>query len=255
MGLIRIGELARRSGVSVPTLKHYLREGLIVPAKKTGRTMAWYEPALADRVKAIKELQRHEYLPLDVIKKSIEKHGTARDDAEAADAIAKVLASHAGGKERTKDEILARGEATPQELAMLASAGLAAPAPDGMYRGDDLAVLMTLGEARRAGITTDMLPFEILGEYLRAMHALVAVELQMFRAGVIPRARRGQLPHLTETATKLSERLVVLMRRKLLLPTLRRLIEEDSNEHGKQVVAPRPPRRGPRRVRRNVGLG
>ena len=53
MELIRIGELARRSGVSVPTLKHYLREGLIAPVRKSGRTMAWYDPELAGKVKAI----------------------------------------------------------------------------------------------------------------------------------------------------------------------------------------------------------
>ena len=247
MELIRIGELAKRSGVSVPTLKHYLREGLIAPVKKSGRTMAWYAPELAGKVKAIKELQRHEYLPLDVIKESIDEHASARDDAEAADSIARVLASHAGGKTRTREEILAKGDATAAELGVLAAAGLAVPGPDGSYRGDDLAVLSTLGAARKAGLSAEMLQFEIIDEYLRAIRALVAIELKMFRAGVMPRAKRGQLPALTETATKLSERLVVLLRRKLLVPTMNRLMEEEANVEPTRSSGGRSSRR---RVRR-----
>lgn len=247
MELIRIGELAKRSGVSVPTLKHYLREGLIAPVRKTGRTMAWYDPELAAKVKAIKELQRHEYLPLDVIKESIDEHAGARDDAEAAESIARVLASHAGDKARTRAEILAKGDATAAELGVLSAAGLAVPDADGYYRGDDLGVLSTLGAARRAGLSAEMLPFEIIDEYLRAIRALVAIELKMFRAGVIPRARPGEVAELTETATKLSERLVVLLRRKLLLPTMNRLMEDET--HGE---AARNPGGGnsPRRMRR-----
>ena len=59
MDLIRIRELARRSGVSLPTLEFYLREGLITPARKTGRTMAWYRP---DTVAST--LKERQFLPL-----------------------------------------------------------------------------------------------------------------------------------------------------------------------------------------------
>lgn len=60
-----------------------------------------------------------------------------------------------------------------------------------------------------------MLPFSILGEYLAALRALVDVELRMFRKGVLPRARPGQARALTRAATQLSERLVVLLRRRV----------------------------------------
>ncbi len=213
----------------IATLKHYLREGLIAPSRKSGRTMSWYDPALAAKVKAIKELQKRQYLPLDVIRESIDRDGEAPDDLAAADAIAKVLARHGGRRARTRDEVLARG-ATEQELDLLAAAGLANPSPiDQKYRGDDLALLSTLGAARRAGITAEMLPFEIISEYLVAVRALAAVELRMFREGVIRRAGPGDVSRLTTAATKLSERLVVLVRRKLLLPTLQRLIEEETD--------------------------
>lgn len=228
MQLVRIGELAKRSGVPIATIKHYLREGLIAPARKSGRTMSWYDPALSTKIKAIKELQKRQFLPLDVIRESIERDLEAPDDMTAADAIAKVLARHGGKRARTREEVLARG-ATERELEILAAAGLAVPGEDQKYRGDDLALLATLGAARRAGIAADMLPFEIINDYLAALRALTAVELRLFRDGVIRRAKPGDVARLTTAATKLSERLVVLVRRKLLLPTLQRLIEEESD--------------------------
>lgn len=229
MELVRIGELAKRSGVPIPTIKFYLREGLIAPARKSGRTMSWYDPALIGKLRAIKELQREQFLPLDVIRETIERDAEAPDELAAAEAIARVLARHGGKRSRSRDEVLARGNPA-RELDLLAAAGLAVPTgPDQRYRGDDLALLATLGGARRAGITPEMLPFEILGPYLEALRTLVAVELRMFREGVIKRAKPGDVQRLTVAATKLSERLVVLIRRKLLLPTLQKLIEEDTH--------------------------
>src|SRR5437868_6456142 len=83
----RTAQLAKRSGVPVATLKHYLREGLIAPTKKSGRTMSWYAPSLVSRVKAIKELQQRQFLPLDVIRDALAKEGSAPDELAAAGAI------------------------------------------------------------------------------------------------------------------------------------------------------------------------
>lgn len=241
MELVRIGELARRSGVPMATLKFYLREGLIAPARKTGRTMSWYDPALVDRLRAIKELQESQFLPLEVIRQTLEGDRQAPDDLAAVDAISKVLARHAGTRSRTRAEVLAAG-ATEAELAWLAAARLATPDADQRYSGDDLALLSTLGAARRAGLAAEMLPFDILRDYVAALNNLVAVELRLFRAGVLGKAG-ANTSRLTTAATELSERLVVLVRRKLLLPTLERLIQERTDADPDQPVSPRRPRR------------
>jgi DNA-binding transcriptional MerR regulator len=250
-GLIKIGELARRANVPLATVKHYLREGLINPTRKSGKTMSWYDPALVERLHAIKELQQRQFLPLEVIRQSIDREGAAQDDLAAADAIAKVLAKHGGGRARTREEVVARG-ADPRELDWLERMGLAVPSgPEKRYKGDDLALLVTLASARRAGIGAEMLPFTILDRYLTALRALVAVELEMFRAGVFPRANRDNLEDLTIAATQLSERLVVLLRRKLLLPTLSRIAEEKPHAQSKARTARTPSaRRGVRRQHR-----
>jgi DNA-binding transcriptional MerR regulator len=242
--LIRIGELSRRSGVPMATLKFYLREGLIAPARKTGKTMAWYRPDTVGRIQTIRELQEEQFLPLELIKQTLAGDAAAPDDLAAAEAIAGVLARHTGKRSKSRDEVLARG-ATAFELDWLAKLELAVPGADDRYRDDDLALLSTLGAARRAGLVAEMLPFEILGDYVLALRALVDVELRLFRAGVVGRAKSGDIKRLTTTATTLSERLVVLLRRKLLLPTLRRLIEGESRE-ARPVVA------RPRRVRKHA---
>jgi DNA-binding transcriptional MerR regulator len=230
--LLRIGELAKRAGIPVATVKYYLREGLIAPTRKTGQTMSWYDAALVERLQAIKELQQRQFLPLDVIRETLDKDDRSTDDLAAADAIAKVLGRHGGERKRTRAEILK--SASANELEVLAAMGLAVPDEDGCYRGDDLALLSTLGAARKAGITAEMLPLSIINEYLAALRALVAVELKLFRDGVVKRAPAGKVRALTTNATELSERLVVLIRRKLLLPTLHELVAQDGKKKRKR---------------------
>lgn len=241
--LLKIGELAKSADVPIATLKHYIREGLIKPVRKTGRTMSWYAPSAVARVRAIKDLQQQQFLPLDVIRESLAGDAAAADDLTAAAAIAKVLERHTGPKTRSREDLIERG-VSAKELDWLAASGLAKPSADGRYRGDDLVLLSTLGAARKAGITAEMLPFSILGEYVVALRTLIEIELRLFREGVLPRARKEDVSRLTTAATELSERLVVVMRRKLLLPVLERQIEEDTDEKARDHRRDRRVRRG-----------
>lgn len=223
--LVKMSVLAKRSGVPAATIKHYLREGLLpTPAARTGRNMAWYDAALVDRIRTIKELQRTRFLPLRVIRTLLDQ-GDAGGVAQTAAAIERTLTELAPPEQRTRAELLEAGMPEDQ-LDWLCAAGLLTPlGPESAFRGDDLALLQTLGAARRVGLSPEMLPFTILVPYLDALRALVRAELGMFRHGVLPRAP-AEVEPLAEAATVLSERLVVLLRRKLLLPMLRQLVEE-----------------------------
>ena len=79
--LLRIGELAEASGVPVPTIKHYLREGLLPEPVKTSRNMAYYPPEFVDRIKLIKRLQEERYLPLKAIKDVLDTRERSRTSA------------------------------------------------------------------------------------------------------------------------------------------------------------------------------
>jgi DNA-binding transcriptional MerR regulator len=260
--LVKMADLARLSGVPAPTIKHYLREGLLPqPSVKTSRNMAWYDAALVPRIQAIKELQRTRFLPLKVIRDVLEGGevpGGADPNEEAAAAIGRALSNLAPEGRRSRADLVASG-VREAELDLFVQLGIISPQHEGnveRYGGDDLALLETLGEARRAGLRPDMLPPTILGPYVEAIRELVKLELQMFRGGVLPRAG-GDVARLTETATALSERLVVLLRRKMLVPMLRQLIEEETAKSAPAKRERRPPKGNApdssRRVKRQRG--
>ncbi|MBK6919215.1 MAG: MerR family transcriptional regulator [Deltaproteobacteria bacterium] len=222
--LLKMSAFAARSGVPIPTIKHYVRERLLPEPLRTSRNMAYYDAALVPRVKAIKRLQVTLHLPLPVIRQVLDRvaDGELPGDVALEATIARVLDELAPRELLTLEQLHAAG-VRDEELALLRGLGLVSPqSVDGQerYVGDDVALLRLLGQARRAGLTAKMLPPAILRDYVEALRTLVRVELQMFRAGVVPLAD-GELAPLTEIATTLSERLVVLLRRKLLLPTLR----------------------------------
>src|SRR5262249_56302670 len=68
-----LGERAGAWGVRVPTIKHYLREGLLPEPVKTSRNMAYYSPEFVDRIKLIKQLQEERFMPLRAIKSVLEE--------------------------------------------------------------------------------------------------------------------------------------------------------------------------------------
>jgi DNA-binding transcriptional MerR regulator len=69
--MLKISELAERSGVSAGTIKHYLREGLLEAGDevvRTSRNMAWYPPEYVERIRLIKRLQEERFMPLRLIR-------------------------------------------------------------------------------------------------------------------------------------------------------------------------------------------
>jgi DNA-binding transcriptional MerR regulator len=80
-GLLRMRELAEASGVPAPTIKHYLREGLLPEPVKTSRNMAYYPPEFVDRIKLIKRLQEERFLPLKAIKDELDARERSRTSA------------------------------------------------------------------------------------------------------------------------------------------------------------------------------
>lgn len=229
--LVKMSVLARLSGVPAATIKHYVREGLLPhPEVKTSRNMAYYDASLVDRIRRIKSLQREQFLPLRIIKSVLDGGIAEEGDVETAAAIQRALDTMAPDERRTRKELVASG--MPEvELDLFESLGLVTPTRVGgedVFSGDDHALLRLLGASRRAGITREMLPPAIVGPYVHAIRELVRVELEMFRSGVVPRAG-ADLPRIAEAATRLSEQLVVLIRRKMLLPTLEALVEEHTS--------------------------
>lgn len=234
-----MSELARRSGVPSATIKHYLNEGLLPAPTRTSRNMAYYDTALVPRIQRIKTLQRTHFLPLKVIRDVLDAEALPSGDEAVAATIASVNARSTTDDRRTQAQLVAQGM-TAAQLEWLGAVGLLSPARengDEVYFGHDLDLLRALGGARRAGISAEMLPLTILGDYVRALHALTRIEIELFRKGVVARADKKDLPMLAEAATVLSERLVIILRRKLLLPALRASADSPGEPAGTDTAA------------------
>lgn len=218
---VKMSKLARMSGVPAATIKHYVKEGLLPEPQRTSRNMAYYRVSLVPRIRAIKELQSTRYLPLKVIKEVLDE--AASSGITLGQAVEAVLRRQAGDEFRTRAELLEAG--VPQsQLDFFESVGLVeAVEREGEegFTGDDLSLLRVLGSARRAGITPQMLPHTILQPYMKAVRDLAALELELFEKGVVPHAG-DELQHLVLVASELSERLVVVLRRKMLTALARK---------------------------------
>jgi DNA-binding transcriptional MerR regulator len=230
-GLVKMSEISRLSGVPAPTIKHYIREGLLPePALRTSRNMAYYDPKIVGRIKRIKDLQKTRFLPLKVIKDLLDERMKGEEEG-LADAIREVL-GRGDQPEETRTALVERG-VSEEDINWLINMELIQADPkhtdDQLFRGDDVRLIDILTRSRNAGLTPDMLPASILIAYAEAIRTLVRLELQIFRTGVMSRAGEDTA-RLTEVAAELSEDLVTVLRRKLIVPTLNSMHREESGD-------------------------
>ena len=72
---MRIKELSQKSGVPKSTIHYYLREGLLHPPTKTGRTMAYYDETHLKTLAAITHLKKDLRMPIAFLKGELTRIG------------------------------------------------------------------------------------------------------------------------------------------------------------------------------------
>lgn len=72
-GFMKMSELSRRSGVPVSTIRHYIQEGLLPPAIKTGKTRAYYTNTHLEILELIRRKQAEANKSLGEIKDEIRR--------------------------------------------------------------------------------------------------------------------------------------------------------------------------------------
>lgn len=251
--LVKISKLAAMSGVSTPTIKYYMTEGLLPgPALKTSRNMAWYDPVLAERVKVIKDLQSNHFFPLKMIGEILEPAPSAniRSDIDIEmrrrlGRMGEVIEQSTTASRFDRDaaaaaQVLSRSqvlefEISEAELDMLDELGMTPQTVDEkggrIYEGVALDMVRIIHETREAGMG-DIFPMEILEPYIESIGQLVERELSLFRARVLDGADLPDQPfdEVARNATALSERLVLAIRSQLLLREVSKLMGGDSSK-------------------------
>ena len=84
---MKIAELSRRAGVPIPTIKFYIREGMLPRGRPTGRNQAVYADLHLERLALIAALQSAG-LSLATIKQALQAMDTATGDSPTFMAIA-----------------------------------------------------------------------------------------------------------------------------------------------------------------------
>ena len=122
-GMLKMSELAERSGVSAATIKHYLREGLLGTDEevvRTSRNMAYYPLEFVERVRLIKRLQEERYMPLRVIRELI---GTDPGPRRADDRARGPDPGAGDRGPRDRPRVSTRGSARPTRCPRTCSSG------------------------------------------------------------------------------------------------------------------------------------
>ena len=149
-GLLKMKELAERSGVSSGTIKHYLREGLLPEPVKTSRNMAYYPPEFVERIRLIKQLQEERFMPLKLIRSVLDEDPErARALVELEDRILERALQ--GDTSRVSAAELRRRYDIPQEvLERLAELEILTPNSRG-YGERDVQIVEAISRFRAGG--------------------------------------------------------------------------------------------------------
>jgi DNA-binding transcriptional MerR regulator len=110
--LLKVGEVARRTGVTLRTIRYYQSIGLIQAARRSRGGVHLYGPEACDRIHLIRDLRCLD-VPLSTIRGALEERTTAQTGAAGARAIVATLTrSLAEVEKRLQHFVVLREEMT-----------------------------------------------------------------------------------------------------------------------------------------------
>ena len=106
--VMKIKELVKKSGLPRSTIQYYLREGLLHPPLKTGRTRATYDESHLQRLIQIDKLKKGLRVPLSFLKEKLEETGISSSSI-SQDYDVKKTVSTTKEKNQKRFEIIKKG--------------------------------------------------------------------------------------------------------------------------------------------------
>jgi len=222
-GLLKMSELAERSGVSAGTIKHYLREGLLPEPVKTSRNMAYYPPEFIERIRLIKRLQEQRFMPLRLIKGVIEEDpDRARAMVELEDRILERAAAASERGRASRAEIRRRYEIPTNVLDRLEELRVLTPNSRG-YDDDDVAIIEAISRFRAGGYD-EQLGFTVYDtlRYRETLEPLVAEEVRTLLDRLVGEVDADRAVEIISAGAEPLRELIGAMHSKLLLAELHR---------------------------------
>jgi DNA-binding transcriptional MerR regulator len=223
--MLKMSELAERSGVSAATIKHYLREGLLGTDEevvRTSRNMAYYPLEFVERVRLIKRLQEERFMPLKVIRELIETDpDRAARMIELEDRILEraIEARETGRVSRAK--VRETYEVPQNVLDRLEELGVLTPTARG-YDADDVAIIEAISRFRAGGYE-QAIGFTVYDtlRYREALEPLVEDEVGVLLDRLAGKVEVERAVEIIASGTEPLRELIGAMHSKLLLAALR----------------------------------
>src|SRR6266542_1249059 len=218
--LLKISELAERSGVPVATIRHYLREGLLPEPVKTSRNMAYYPPEVVERIKLIKQLQEERFMPLRVIK------GMLDEDPDRAKALVeledRILERALAGEEKRTSaaEVRRRYDVPAEVLDRLKELGILSPNSRG-YSSSDVKIVEAISRFRAGGYD-ERIGFTVYDtlRYKRVLQDLVKEEVKVLMERLAGEMEADAAVELIEAGSAPLQELIAALHSKLLIAEL-----------------------------------
>ena len=215
-----MGELAEASGVPAPTIKHYLREGLLPEPVKTSRNMAYYPPEFVDRIRLIKRLQEERFMPLKAIRSVLEE-GPGRAEAmlELEDRILDRALS--AERSRTSAAEARKRYGVPKEvLDRLEELEVLSPNTRG-YSPSDVKIIEAISRFRAGGYD-EQIGFTVYDtlRYKTALEELVRQEVDVVMNRLAGEVSPERVVEMLESGAQPLQDLIAALHTKLLVAEL-----------------------------------
>jgi DNA-binding transcriptional MerR regulator len=222
-GLLKISELAERSGVPVATVRHYLREGLLPEPVKTSRNMAYYPPEFVERIRVIKQLQEERFMPLRVIRDLLDREDAQPERLRAMIELEDRILERALAGERERidaGEVRDRYDVPQEVLDRLAELGVLTPDEQG-YSPSDVRIIEAIGRFRAGGYD-ERIGFTVYDtlRYKRVLQDLVKEEVEVLMERLAGEMDTEDAVELIEAGSEPLQELIAALHSKLLIAEL-----------------------------------
>ncbi len=197
---LKIGEIAKRSGVRASTIRYYVQEGLLPKPEKANEKMAYYDEVCVERLRIIQELKEKRYFPLYLIKNILRRmdEGLSLPEAETVENTVFGSDDRIGRGLIDRPAFLAATGLTEKELKRAENLGILIPFTAGadktLYNEDDIRIGRDgLIKMIKLGLVLDELSF-----FVELGKKIVAKEMALRRKIVAGKSTRENIRITTE---------------------------------------------------------
>jgi DNA-binding transcriptional MerR regulator len=197
---LKIGEVAKRSGVRASTIRYYVQEGLLPKPEKANEKMAYYNESCIERLQVIQELKEKRYFPLYLIKNILRRmdEGLSLPEAETVENAVFGSDDRIGRGLIDRPAFLAATGLTEKELKQAEKLGILIPFTAGadktLYNEDDIRIGRDgLIKMIKLGLVLDELSF-----FVELGKKIVAKEMALRRKIVAGKSTRENIRITTE---------------------------------------------------------